>query len=435
MQPSLQQIVITFQKRKMPMKKTLIPFIILFLAALACNLPFPGATNTPIPPDERMTAPPPESPPDSDPEPAPPDPEPAPTVLTVVYARAGNITLWREGSTPLPLTSTGRDNFPRISDDGQLIAFLRDNQLYAIRADGSDERLLISLEYLNSFKPTDALNVEINHFDFLPGSYEIFFDLVGDFDPFWIPVNDLHRVDAQTGETALLLASGSGGEWTFSPDGQHFALAQAEAIRVLNRDASGDQVVLNFPFVSTYSEWVYYPQIVWANDSSGIYTVIPASESLGDPLETSKYYFVSLSEGPALLTEFITAPLNFAHISPDGLQVAYVSEVPEAQHLLVYDAAEDTTRFLASSKYLGIMNWNPDSQRIAYQTDDPLNPVLQAFDGDPVPLSDTRRFFIMHWVSESRYLFLNEEELRLRELPAASVLIDSSVSAYDFVRP
>jgi hypothetical protein len=107
------------------MKKTLIPFIILFLAALACNLPFPGATTTPIPPDDRITEPPPTSPPD--PDPAPPDPEPAPAALTVVYARAGNITLWREGSAPQPLTSTGLDNFPRISDDGQMIAFLRDN--------------------------------------------------------------------------------------------------------------------------------------------------------------------------------------------------------------------------------------------------------------------------------------------------------------------
>jgi dipeptidyl aminopeptidase/acylaminoacyl peptidase len=415
------------------MKKTLIPFFILLLAALACNLPFPGATTTPIPPNDWMTEPPPESPPDSGPDPAPPDPEPAPAVLTIVYARVGNITLWREGSAPQTLTSTGRDNFPRISDDGQMIAFVRDDELYAIRADGSDERLLVSLEYLNSFKPAEALNVEVNHFDFLPGSYEIFFDLGGNFDPFWIPVNDLHRVDAQTGETALLLASGSGGEWTFSPDGQRFVLAQAEAVRVLNRDASGDRVVLTFPFVSTYSEWVYYPQVIWANDSSGFYTVIPASQSLDNPTETSKYYFISLTESPALLTEFITAPLNFAHISSEGLQVAYVSEAPEAQHLLVYNAAEDTTRFLASGEYLSIMNWNPDSQRVAYQADDPLNPVLQALDGAPVPLSDTRRFFIMRWVSESRYLFLNEEELRLRELPAASVLIDNSVSAYDFV--
>jgi hypothetical protein len=118
-------------------------------------------------------------------------------------------------------------------------------------------------------------------------------------------------VDAQTGETGLLLASGSGGEWTFSPDGQRFALAQAEAIRIFNQDGSGGQEVLNFPFVSTYSEWVYYPQVVWVNDSSGFYTVIPASQSLDNPTETSKYYFISLAEGSALLTELISAPLNF----------------------------------------------------------------------------------------------------------------------------
>jgi hypothetical protein len=414
------------------MKKTLLPLLILLLAALACNLPFPGATATPIPPDDRMTEPPP-----TEPDPVLPDPEPAPTVLTVVYARAGNISLWREGSAPQTLTSSGQDNFPRISDDGQMIAFIRDKELYAIRADGSDERLLISLEYLNIYKPADAVSVEIRYFDFLPNSYEIFFDLIGDFDPFWVPLNDLHRVDAQTGETAFLLASGSGGEWAFSPDGLRFALAQADGIRILNRDTSENQVVLTFPFVLTYSEWVYYPQVVWANDSSGFYTVIPASQSLDNPTETSKYYFISLAEGPALLTEFITAPLNFPHISPDGLQVAYVSEVPGAQHLLVYDAVEDTTYFIAGSEYLSIMNWNPDSQRVAFQADDPLNPLLQASDGTgaPAPLSDTRRFFIMRWVSESRYLFLNEEELRLRELAAASVLVDSSVSAYDFVLP
>lgn len=424
------------------MPKNLALFSLIF-AALACSLPFSGSTETqPAPtPDvatlvaENLTAAAEESLPDAPPATDTPTPEPARTNLNVVYARAGNILLWREGTSPVTLTTSGQDNSPRISDDGQVVVFLRNGELYCVRVDGTGERLLVSQAYMDGFRTADVLAVRVFNYDFIPDSHEVFFELYGETEAYPIPLADLQRVDADSGAMAVILAPGSaGGKWTFSPDGQRFALSQGAQIRVLDRDGSEDRVVFKFKFVSTYSEWVYHPQVVWRDDSAGFYTVIPASAILDNPSEPTRFYYVPLTGEAARLAEFVAGPVwqSFPFIAPNGVQVAYVRESSGTQSLHVIDAST-ADRVYISAPALTILGWNPDSARVAYYAEEPSAPNLLAFGGAPLSLSDTARFFSLNWVSESRYLFLNGEELRLRDLSAPSVLIDSSVSEYDFV--
>jgi hypothetical protein len=424
------------------MPRNLALFSLIF-AALACSLPFSGPTETrpAATPDvatlvaENLTAAAEESLPDAPPAADTPTPEPIRANLSVVYARAGNILLWREGTPPLTLTASGQDNSPRISDDGQVIAFLRNGELYSVRADGTGERSLVSQAYLDGFRTADMLAVRIFNYDFIPDSHEVFFELYGETEAYPAPLSDLQRVNADSGAMAVILAPGSaGGKWTFSPDGQRFALSQGAQIRVLGRDGSEDRVVFKFKFVSTYSEWTYFPQVVWRDDSAGFYTVIPASAILDNPSEPTRYYYVPLAGEAARLAEFVTAPVwqSFPFISPDGIKVAYVRESGGTQSLHVIDAST-ADRVYTSAPALSILGWHPDSARVAYYAEDPSAPSLLAFGGVLLPLSDTARFFSLNWVSESRYLFLNGEELRLRDLSTPSVLVDSAVSEYDFV--
>lgn len=424
----------------MPKKLAL---LFLILATLACSLPGGSPTAAPADPTpdvatlvaENLTAVAVAT--GSGPAPAAdtPTPEPVRTNLAVVYARAGNIILWREGLTAQTLTTTGQDDQPRISDDGQVIAFLRNGELYSVRADSTGERPLVTRAYLSGFLTPDMLEVRIMSFDFIPGGHDIFFELYGETEGYPAPLGDLQRVNADTGSPAVVLAPGSGGgKWTFSPDGQWFSLSQGAQIRLLRRDGSDDRVVFKFQFVSTYSEWTYFPQVVWRDDSAGFYTVIPASTILENPTEPSRYYYIPLAGEPARLAEFIAGPVwvSFPFISPDGVQVAYVRESGGTQSLHVIDAST-ADRTYTSATSLTILGWNPDSVRVAYHTEAPSNANLLAFGGSPVALSDTLLFFDLEWVSESRYLFRNGDELRLRDLSAPSVLIDSGVSGYDFV--
>jgi Tol biopolymer transport system component len=420
-----------------------IALLTLFLSALACSLPVAdspsdGSTATPdVATIVAATLTAVSVSPTPEPLETPAAPPPTSGVLTVAYAREGNLLLWREGDSPRALSTTRLDESPRISDDGQVIAFLRNGELYAVRADGAGERPLANRAYLESFRPAGVLEMRIQHFDFLPDSHEVFFSLYGETEAYPQPLNDLHRVSADSGAPLIVLPAGqAGGEWTFSPDGQYFSLAQGNQIRVLRRDGSDDRVLFTFSFVSTYSEWTYFPEVVWRNDSAGFYTIIPASAALENPREPTRYYYVPLTDGsPAQLAEFVTVPVwqSFPFIAPDGLSVAYVRENSGSQSLHVIDLST-ADRTVQTDSALTILNWNPDSQRIAfYNSNTPADVVLQAFSVAPVSLNDAGSGLSdLRWVTETRFLFISAGELRLRDLSTASFVIATTVTGYDF---
>ncbi len=418
----------------------LFAFLALFLSVLACSLPsstLPAGQADPTANVATLVAATLTSV-SVAPTPAPTEtPLPSPATLSVAYAREGNILLWQEGGTPRTLTTTRQDESPRLSDDGQVIAFLRNGELYSIRADGSGERPLVNRDYLNSFRAAGMLEVRIKQFDFIPASREIFFSLYAETEGYPMPLSDLHRVSAEGGAPSIVLAAGQGdGQWTFSPDGRFFALAQGNQIRVLNRDGSGDRVLFTFPFVSTYSEWTYYPQVVWRNDLAGFYTVIPASAALENPSQPTRYYYVPLTEGsPAQLAEFVTVPVweSFPHIAPNGLSVAYVRPDGSSQSLHIIDLST-ADRTIQTDSRLFILNWNPNSRHVVlYNPNTAADVYLQAFGEAPLPLNDgVGTLEELRWVSENRFLFLRAQELRLRDVSAASLVIDTSVTGYDF---
>ncbi|PKN90929.1 MAG: hypothetical protein CVU44_21725 [Chloroflexi bacterium HGW-Chloroflexi-6] len=423
------------------MTKT-IALLTLLLASLACSLPFANSTPDAAEPTldlstlvaENLTAAAAEAPTAAPVAADTPTPEPAPTNLHIVYARSGNLVLWRESDAPLSLTSSGLDEAPIISDDGQVIAFLRNGELHSVRADGSGERLLISQAYMDSFRAADVLSVRLLEFDFAPASHEVYFSLLGETEAFPMHLNDLQRVNADSGAINIVLPAGSGGgDWTFSPDRQWLALAQSNQIRVMRPDGTQDRVIFKFKMVSTYSEWFYFPQVVWRNDSVGLYTVIPASAILENPSEPTRYFYIPLTGEAAKLAEFAAAPVwqSFPFISPDGIKVAYVRESGGTQSLHVIDAST-ADRVYTSAPALAIRGWNPDSERVIYHADDPLIVNILAFGAAPVRISESGSFSGLQWVSPEKYLFLNGEELRLRLLPAASTIIENGVSGYDF---
>ena len=420
-----------------------LPLLFLILAVLACNLPFGTATPDAPPATldvttlvaENLTAAALGTAAASSEVTGTPAPEPVRTNLNVVYARGGNIILWRESASPINLTASGQDDAPAISDDGQVIVFLRNGELFSIRADGSGERQLVSQAFMDGFRAADMLSVRLLEYGFAPGSHEVYFNLLGETDAFPVPLNDLQRADADTGAINVVLSAGSGGGvWTFSPDTQWLALTQGDKIRVLRRDGSDDRVVFTFKFVSTYSEWTYYPQVVWKNDSTGFYTVIPASAALDNLSEPSRFYYVPLGGEAARLAEFVTVPVwqSFPSISPNGAQVAYARQDGASQALHVIDAST-ADRVYTTAPSLSIMGWNPDSLRVVYRTDDPANVSALAFGAPSLALNDATTFSSLRWVSENRYLFLSGEELRVRQIPDASILLDSGVTSYDFV--
>jgi hypothetical protein len=62
--------------------------------------------------------------------------------LRVVYIREGNLWLWTEADGTSQLTDTGDMSTIRVSDDGQILAFMRGNEVWTVHMDGTDARLV-----------------------------------------------------------------------------------------------------------------------------------------------------------------------------------------------------------------------------------------------------------------------------------------------------
>ncbi|MBU4225364.1 MAG: hypothetical protein KKC71_06040, partial [Chloroflexi bacterium] len=89
---------------------------------------------------------------------------PPPQVLRVAYVKDNNAWIWTEGVGVMPLTASGGIQDARISDDGQVVAYVRESipfrpEIRAINSDGSGERILVSsADFLATYSgsPGDA---------------------------------------------------------------------------------------------------------------------------------------------------------------------------------------------------------------------------------------------------------------------------------------
>lgn len=358
-------------------------------------------------------------------------------VLQVVYASKGNIHIW-EGDTPRQLTSSGQDSDPKFSNDGAVVAFRRNGELWAINPDGSNERVLAASSALATLPEVDPGQVKLHFFEFAPFTHDIYFNTIVVSSPFAIPEGDLAKVNADAPVVQSLLKTNEGGaEFTFSPDGTKIALARNDKINVVNIDGSGLNTVFTYPLVMMYNETSYTPQVVWMLDGSGFKTVIPPPDAVANPSAPTRFMFVPAIGGPAAqLAQFVAAPAfqSRPYISPDGSKVLYTKLAGANLELHVIDASTtDQTYFWHAADQFGIVGWTPNSAGVVYWMDDTRRTWLGLLQGATVQLSDVNFADKITWVDGGRYLFLNESELRLRALGQPSVLIEDGVQGgFDF---
>ena len=336
------------------------------------------------------------------------------------------------------MTSSGIDASPKISPDGQQIAFLRGEELWAINTDGSSLRLLASSAYLASLVPPSSGRGVIHWFGWDPLYYNVFFGTSTAGEAYTIPVFDLQVVAAVGGTAPIILeAAELGGAATFSPNGLMVAMAQPTKILLMNTDGSNYHEAISFDLVQTYSEWFYIPELVWFADSSEFRTVIPAHDPLGNPSEGTYFWSVPVAGSPTDMAGFTAVPAfqDFPRISPDGLNVGYLSPngSDSELHLNGYYIGDELFSVYPSYQW-GLVGWAPDSNGFVYWADDIRRLWFGHIGSAAVPLTDTAHTGNLRWIDISRILFTNDNELRLGTPGGASSMIDSGVTGgFDFV--
>ena len=166
---------------------------------------------------------------------------------------------WTEGQGSRQLTDDTSTETIRISDDGQVIAYMGYSLdgiygIWTVNADGTNHRLLARKDYAQNLPPSQWPQ----SFDFAPASHTLYF---------MTDRYDLHRVNADSGSPGLVVGAGKGGFFNFSPDGQWMTLYHPSELVLAHPDGSAAQIVYQWDpevGVSTLG-----PEIIWAPDSAG----------------------------------------------------------------------------------------------------------------------------------------------------------------------
>jgi hypothetical protein len=301
----------------------------------------------------------------------------------------------------------------RLASDGQLVAFKRDDtgEVLAVKVDGSNPpHTLVSAEFLA------GQNASIWKFDFAPGRHTLYFTLVaadGNFAPYY----DLYSVDADsTGATPVLVrVPGQGGIATFSPDSEWMTLAHRNGLELARVDGSEARTIFSYP--DEYEPATFGPEILWKQDSSGF--------SL---FHVNAVWFVPTAGDPVVGP---TIASLWGVISPDGQNVAYQN--PNGEIHLVSPDGKD--KVYLTNEHASFGGWLPDSEHFTII----FSVTVEGFYGlanqysigapgeELTPLTDTDDASGVTWLSNDRFLFVGQGELRLRTIGEASVALDENV--------
>ena len=242
------------------------------------------------------------------------------------------------------------------------------------------------------------------------------------------PTLDLWTVNTDTGKQTNLLNAGSGGVFYYAPNGSQIAIVNANSINLVNADGSNRRTALTFPQVLTYSEFVYYPNVQWALDSSVLYAVVPPADSLAKPAQSTTLWKIPTDgTAAAMLGAVVTNPLAPLKFSPDLKQIAYLADSLDGKarnqlHLAQVSGVGDE---VYRTDVSNILSWAPDSSRFVYSSGG-LVYLGQAGQG-PTQVVDTKTALTVDWLNANQILFLYKSlggwELRTSSPGAASTLV------------
>lgn len=374
-----------------------------------------AATLTAAPVGEAASTP--EAPPST------PDAQPSPTADTpvapplsmqtyfLVYTNNGDLWALTPEGTTRQLTSVGDVADVLLSSDRRLIVYVRQSfqsdlfELRAINADGSGDRQILSQATLDGLYPLDgALHYLPSQMEFIPNTYSLLFNTRAVFDgPGLVKNDDLYRLNVDTAELTPLIGRERGGDFQISPDGEKLAISQPDSIAMADIDGSNLRPdLVSFQPVITYSEYQYYPVMVWANDSSRFGVFIPSSDPLAENPSGTVWIVpvegIPQSFAPIQGQIFFPQSNGRSLLSADMQTVVFLREDGESSlYLSNVDGSDSRLYDQGSLQWQG---WNTDGSSFAYRRAE-VRLALGRPDTDPRPLADGRT---LRWLSPELFL-------------------------------
>ena len=261
--------------------------------------------------------------------------------IVVAFVKDGNIQLWDEATNQSQTIVNAGDVIAlTISDDGQVIAFLRrsgvqsteiegyeQSALWAVDRNGSNPRELISAESLRQhLNAGQRDSTNIPQMEWIPGTHRLLFSgwkylVQAEGESHAIP-EGLYLVDTDTLTDTQLIPAGNYLHFAVSPDGQQIALMSFTGLSFMNVDGSNIRSdALTYPQVGQAGP--LFPTGVWTQDSRA-FVMTGSFES--DPRFNINFtvWRVPVDDSsPVELATIVRSDPRSVTFSPDGQRMAF----------------------------------------------------------------------------------------------------------------
>jgi hypothetical protein len=273
-------------------------------------------------------------------------------------------------------TSTGVDSVD-ISDDGQMVVYIRHDtydqpgELRVVNYDGGGDRSLLTSAQVGGLESAESGQwIDLFQVKWIPGTHNLLVNTKVQYEgPGLGRSDDLFLVNAETGVMTTIFTAGNGGEIWPSPNGTKMVISRATYVSLANIDGTGIVPnIITFPSIITYSEYLYYPEPVWAADSSQ-FGVIIASEDPLAAVTSGAIWLVNASTGAASLVSTLNGNFFFpkAVLSPTLDHVGYVIATADPAVKDSYVSVLDGSSALhLGTGNTGVESFSPDGQYFCY---------------------------------------------------------------------
>ena len=351
--------------------------------------------------------------------------------LAVAFVRDGNIQLWNEstGQTQT-IVDTGDVIAVSMSDDGQVIAFLRrsavqlatgegteQSALWAVDRNGGSPRELVSAESVRQhLNAAERESTNIPQMEWIPGTHRLLFSgwkyiVMAEGESHAVP-EGLYLVDADALTNAELISSGNNLHFVPSPDGEQVALMSPNSLGFIDVDGSNQRSdILTYPSLGLAAP--LFPTGVWTRDSSAFLITAPV-ETTGAGMNFTVWRVPVDGSAPESLAEILNSEPRSITFAPDGKHMAFVQftdgQPPEIGGWLITpltpEAGPLATPTTIEFESFANLHWSP--------TGDPFTGNLRKLCADATSDADVCDVRIhldgtpvaIRWIDGNRLLFL-----------------------------
>ena len=327
-------------------------------------------------------------------------PEPPPLGLRVLYAIDNQLYLWKNGrSQPLlagPIAPSGEPAFFRLSKDGEIIAYVQEGGLWTVNSDGSENHLrLDNTSFV--FHP---------NLDWLPDSHLLL-------------LNDREIFDADHGKRWNFIDPALTGKVIPSPDGQRLAIVRPNQIRTVRTDGSEDSVQLDFPPLCAPAQAAYYPEPVWASDSTRLVVILPEQRAFcsDEPMPSTVWSLPVPGGEPVIISTFVFEGLT--SISP-GLALAAGSATSydetlqqQVNQISIINLASGSVAPVWNESGAKLSGWTPDSLYYTYFSEPGRVFVRGDLVGGAQQITLPGSTAQLKWINTEQFLYTRNQQIFL----------------------